>query len=277
MTETTPSIVVGLFEHRTDVAKAVTALLAADFHDDQIGFAARDDEALTSKAHKTEPIQSHAQLQGEGTETVETDATATHPHSIVRGIVGGIMGALDMLLVPITGPADANIILESTLPVAEQAIDRLPYRNPKASEAQREETTLPARPDATMTLPTSSTQTEQQPAEEERHTTHEGASIVTGGVIGGVLGAAVALLIPGIGPVISGGILASVLGGAALGGVAGNFFGTFTEMGIPAEHAHRYEHAIRTGYTIVTIKTSDRQQEASQILREHGAHDIQVH
>lgn len=56
MNKQTPSIVVGLFERRTNAAEAITALLAAHFHNDQIGFAARDDEALTGKAHKTEQI-----------------------------------------------------------------------------------------------------------------------------------------------------------------------------------------------------------------------------
>ncbi len=247
MTETTPSIVIGLFEHRTDVAKAVTALLAADFHNDQVGFATRDDDALTSKAHKTEQIQIPPTSA-----TATTDTTDTHPHSIMRGIVGGIMGALDMLLVPVTGPSEANAILESTLPIAEQTIDNLPHRHTSAPLA---------------------------PATEESHTLgeREGISIVAGSITGGVLGAAIAIFIPGIGPVISAGILAAVLGGAAIGGAAGNFFGAFTEMGIPAEPARHYEHAIRKGYTIVTVKTQDHQQEAITILREHGAHDIQTH
>src|SRR5436190_127027 len=92
----------------------------------------------------------------------------------------------------------------------------------------------------------------------------EGAA--TGAVIGGILGAAAALLIPGIGPVVAGGILAATLGGAALGAAAGGLLGALTNMGVPEEEAQYYQGEFEQGRTIVTVRTSDRQREAIDIL-----------
>jgi hypothetical protein len=101
---------------------------------------------------------------------------------------------------------------------------------------------------------------------------------VVGGVVGGALGAAAAaLLLPGIGFIVAGGIIATALGGAAIGGVAGSFLGTMTEMGVPHEDARRYEKEIKSGRTIVTVQTPLRQQETEDILRQQGAIDVQRH
>ncbi len=263
-------VVVGVFEHRTDVAKTVTALLAAAFRDDQIGFAAREN---APRAHIEQPTRenAHALLQGEGAETVETDATASQPSGVVRGLVGGLLGALDMLLVPITGPAYASTALETALPATEQMIERLPHRHAEEH--------APARPDAAMTMPESTPTTEAETETERRYYEQEeqDTSIVAGGVVGGIAGAAAAFLIPGIGPVLAGGILVAAFGGGALGSVSGNFLGAFSSLGIPREQAHAYEQQVRSGHTVVTVKTPDRQQDAIEILRQHGAQDIQVH
>src|SRR5260370_9154353 len=56
---------------------------------------------------------------------------------------------------------------------------------------------------------------------------------VEGGMIGGVLGAAAALLIPGFGPAIAGGILLVTFGTAAIGALLGRFFGTLVRIGLP--------------------------------------------
>lgn len=197
------------------------------------------------------------------------------------------MGALDMLIVPVTGPSEASSILKSTLPMAEQTLERWRYR-PERHSGPLSQPSAPTALSASSepaagTTPITKAEPGQTTAEDteiapEIHR-HGEASTITGGVIGGVLGAAVALLIPGIGPVISGGLLASILGGAALGGLAGNFFGAFTQLGIPSEHARAYEHKIREGHIIITINTPDpaRQQEASAILRQHGSYDVQIH
>jgi uncharacterized membrane protein len=92
-----------------------------------------------------------------------------------------------------------------------------------------------------------------------------------------MLGAAAALLIPGIGPIVAGGVLASIFGGGAIGSVAGGFLGAFTGMGVPADQAHYYENEIKAGRTILTVHTRDRQQEVTDILQQNGAHDVQAH
>lgn len=105
--------------------------------------------------------------------------------------------------------------------------------------------------------------------------TRTGEGATTGAVIGGLLGAAAALLIPGFGPVIAGGTLAAVLGGAAVGAAAGGLLGALVGMGIPEEEARYYEGEFKSGRTIVTVKSDGRSQEAMDILRRHGAYGVE--
>lgn len=108
---------------------------------------------------------------------------------------------------------------------------------------------------------------------EESKTEATAAGVVGGGVIGGIIGAAAALLIPGLGPAIAGGILTAVLGGAAIGAVAGGLIGALTNMGVPEEEAHFYQDELRAGRTLVTVQAGDRYDEALAILRHNGAYD----
>ena len=256
--------VVGVFEDRTQAAQAIEELHRIGFADSDVGFAARHDAAYTE--HTTEPMEQEA---------------AHGPNPVVRGIVGGILGAIDVMLVPITGPADASAMLATVLPVTEEAIDKLPY--PGSAESS----THHARPDNALTMPMNpsppqeaatsaiTSTMEQQHAPSGHESGTEG--IVTGGIVGGVLGAAVAFFIPGIGPIIAGGILATALGGAALGGIAGGFLGVFTHVGVPEEQARYYEQEFNAGRTIVTVKAANRVQKASAILQQHGASEVQTH
>lgn len=257
------SIVVGIFEDRTAVKQALANLKKADFQDDQLGFALREENLHIDEE----------KLPG--------------PGSIVKGIVGGIMGIADVMLVPFTGPADASTILASTLPVAEEALDHLPYPGSHSST-----TDTITRPDDALRAETARPAAEPTPEpapaparshhfwhHEHGHTPGEEAErgLVTGGIVGGILGAAAALLIPGIGPALAGGIIATTLGGAAMGGIAGGFLGTFTHLGIPEKHAHDYEQAIKEGHTVVTVQTETRSEEAAVILRRAGAHRVDIH
>jgi hypothetical protein len=97
---------------------------------------------------------------------------------------------------------------------------------------------------------------------------------VTGGVIGGLLGAAAALAVPGVGPVLAGGILASALGGAAIGAAAGGLLGALVGMGIPEEEARYYDTEFQSGRIILTVKADGRGHEIMDILRRHGAYDV---
>ncbi|MBA2678671.1 MAG: hypothetical protein H0U76_09810 [Ktedonobacteraceae bacterium] len=271
MVQTERGVVIGVFEDRKAVTRTINTLIDAGFHEDQLGFAARGQEEHIHQVNKQ----------------------AGGPNSVLRGVVGGLLGVADMLLVPITGPAEAATILANVLPVTEEAIDHLPYPGSKKDEE------VPVRPDAAMTIPaeqaaqpiqSSQIHTESVANDASRASTSETTKeveqaavapartgIVAGSVIGGVLGAAAALLLPGIGPVVAGGVLASIFGGGAIGGVAGGFLGAFTGMGVPADQAHYYEREIKAGRTILTVHTVERQQEVTDILRQNGAHDVQAH
>lgn len=95
----------------------------------------------------------------------------------------------------------------------------------------------------------------------------------SGGVVGGLLGAAASLLIPGLGPAIAGGILAATLGGIAIGAAAGGIIGALTHVGVPEEEARYYQSEFEAGRTLVTVDAPGRQQEAIDTLRRNGAYD----
>jgi uncharacterized protein (TIGR02271 family) len=105
-----------------------------------------------------------------------------------------------------------------------------------------------------------------------------GSGAVTGAIagagVGGFIGAAVALLIPGFGPVVAGGILASILGGAVVGAAAGGILGALVGLGVPEEEARYYENEFNAGNIIVTVKAGTRYDEARQILFRNGAYDV---
>lgn len=94
-----------------------------------------------------------------------------------------------------------------------------------------------------------------------------------GGLIGGIVGAAASLLIPGLGPALAGGILLATLGGAAMGAVAGGFAGSLIHMGVPEEEAHHYQDLLTSGHTLVTVQAPGRYEEALRILAQHGAYN----
>lgn len=92
---------------------------------------------------------------------------------------------------------------------------------------------------------------------------------VTGGILGGAIGAFLAisgaLVIPGIGPFIAGGVLVTLLGGGAgwlVGGLAG--------LGIPEEDARYYQEQVESGRALVTVLAGDREEDAVRILLRHG-------
>lgn len=98
--------------------------------------------------------------------------------------------------------------------------------------------------------------------------------LVAGGVTGGILGAAAALLIPGAGPVLAAGILTTALGAAGAGAAVGGILGAMSGLGLSEEEAVYYENELRCGRAIVAVRNPARAQEAAQILRAHGGYDI---
>jgi len=97
---------------------------------------------------------------------------------------------------------------------------------------------------------------------------------VGGGILGGLLGAAAALVVPGIGPALAGGILVTTLGGAAIGAVAGGVIGALTNMGIPEEEAQYYQQELSAGRMLLTVNAGNRYEEAMTLLRSQGAYDV---
>jgi uncharacterized protein (TIGR02271 family) len=77
-------------------------------------------------------------------------------------------------------------------------------------------------------------------------------------------------LLPAIGPVIAGGLFASILASAAGGAAIGGLVGALIGLGITEEEAAEYEEHVKSGRTIVTVKTATRQEQAEEILRRHG-------
>ncbi len=113
--------------------------------------------------------------------------------------------------------------------------------------------------------------------------TQAGASAATGAVAGGVLGGLGgfllgigALAIPGIGPFIAAGAFASALGGAAIGAGVGAIAGALAGMGVPSDEAEYYEAEVKGGRTLVAVGAQGRYQEARDILRGHGAYDVET-
>jgi hypothetical protein len=98
-------------------------------------------------------------------------------------------------------------------------------------------------------------------------------STVEGWFVGGLIGTAVVLLIPGFGLATVGGILAASLGGAAIGAAAGGLLGALISIGIPEEEARHYQKELEAGRTVITVKTQSGYADALQILRRNGAHD----
>jgi hypothetical protein len=271
MTKAEQSVVVGTFEDRKAVVSAFEALLKAGFQEDQLGFVARAHEEHAAYAQ-------HHIKHGYGA------------RAVTRGILGGILGAADILLVPFIGPTDASNMFAVALPVTEEVLNHLPY--PGSRDAQkplaRPDDALRAGEHAPLTEDAGSqsvadeaatVETSESENAEAKHLIHEEReSAMAGGVVGGALGAvAAALVLPGIGFVVAGGIVAAAVGGSAAGSVAGSFLGTLTELGVPHEAARHYEHEVKSGRTIVTVKDTSRQQDVITILRQQGATDVQAH
>ena len=100
-----------------------------------------------------------------------------------------------------------------------------------------------------------------------------------GGVVGGTLGllAGIGLLaIPGFGPLIAAGPIVAALAGVGAGGAVGGIVGALVGMGIPEYEAKRYEGAVKSGGTLLSVHcdTSEQVDAAKTALKDTGARDI---
>lgn len=94
-----------------------------------------------------------------------------------------------------------------------------------------------------------------------------------GGLVGLILGTG-AMIIPGVGPVIAGGVLAETIGmtalGAGIGAASGSLLGSLADSGMEEDEARYFESGFRTGSILVTVKATERLDEALEILVRNG-------
>lgn len=94
-----------------------------------------------------------------------------------------------------------------------------------------------------------------------------------GGLVGLLLGTG-AMIIPGVGPVVAGGLLAETLGmtalGAGIGAASGGLLGSLADSGMSEDEARYFESGFRTGSTLLTVKATDRLDEALEIIVRNG-------
>jgi hypothetical protein len=100
------------------------------------------------------------------------------------------------------------------------------------------------------------------------------AGMIAGGMVGGVLAAGLALLVPGVGPILAGGVLASFFGGTLAGSAVGGLLGALTNLGISNEMAQQYQAEIQAGRAVVAVHAGARTTDAAEILARHGGMHI---
>jgi hypothetical protein len=115
-----------------------------------------------------------------------------------------------------------------------------------------------------------------------------GMAAAMGGTVGAALGVSagaslgavvVSLFVPGVGPIIAGGILgAALLGttGAVAGAQAGGLLEGGLAQGLPHDELFVYEHALRSGHSVVVVTTNDGEtaEQARDALARAGAESI---
>src|SRR5260370_19546585 len=205
--------VIGVFEDHNHAEQAIHDLKQAGFREYEVGFVVghRGEEKMETR-------------EGRGV--------------VAGGIISGLLGAASALLLPIIGPTDASNVVTSGVPVAEMAIDR--RRGEREKKTEEEESKA-----AVTGEPVTAADEEAEIAEEKRRREiDEGADAVSGAVLGGFLGAAAGLLIPGMGPVVAGGILITALAGGAVGAKAGGRVRGVGRLGRPGDHGHQYCRAV---------------------------------
>jgi len=109
--------------------------------------------------------------------------------------------------------------------------------------------------------------------------TEAGTGAVAGALAGLGLGTLAGLgvlsgMIPVIGPAIAAGTLGVILSNAAAGAGIAGLVGALIGAGIPEHEATYYQGEFEAGRTIVTVQADGRAEEASTILRRHGAYDM---
>ncbi len=96
------------------------------------------------------------------------------------------------------------------------------------------------------------------------------------GELSGYLLAAIALVLPGIGPIVAAGPLAAGLGEAA-GHVAGGIASALTGAGVSAGRAEALQAAVEAGAILLAVHTVESRVEAIRgVLAASGATDVEI-
>jgi len=96
------------------------------------------------------------------------------------------------------------------------------------------------------------------------------------GELSGHLLAAIALVLPGIGPIVAAGPLAAGLGEAA-GHAAGGVASALRGAGVPSERADALQSAVETGAILLGVHTVESRVEAIRsVLQTAGATDLEI-
>ena len=106
------------------------------------------------------------------------------------------------------------------------------------------------------------------PEAQESSADAAGTQVAVGGVLGGLLGGAAALAIPGVGLALGIGIIATTIAGGSFGA---GLIGPLQHLKMGEEQAMYLDERLRAGDIIVTIHDDSRAGEAQQILREFGS------
>jgi uncharacterized protein (TIGR02271 family) len=81
-------------------------------------------------------------------------------------------------------------------------------------------------------------------------------------------------MIPVIGPAIAAGTLGVILSNAAAGAGIVGLIGALIGAGVPEHEAQYYQEEFEAGRTIVTVAADGRADQATTIMRRHGAYDM---
>lgn len=111
------------------------------------------------------------------------------------------------------------------------------------------------------------------------------AGALKGGAAGialGILASAVALTIPGVGPILAAGPIATALGATlittAAGAISGGVVGYLVDQGVPENAATVYHEAITRGDILVTVRAAGMTTaDAAMVLEKYGATDVASH
>jgi hypothetical protein len=96
------------------------------------------------------------------------------------------------------------------------------------------------------------------------------------GELGGLVFAAIAVVMPGIGPIVTAGPLAAGLGEAA-GHVAGSVASVLSGAGLPADRAEAFQRSVEAGSLLLGVHASQGDaDDIRKLLATAGARDIAV-